>query len=152
MLAPGASNLRARCRFPERTVLLQGRADLANHWIFSAALTSALGSKAAENLGELKELDDSRPSGSGFSFVDLAADRAGVQTAILATKPGTASATAEKLRKATDDYLLPKELLKAPEGLSDAAFVARYGSLERMDYRKAVARIDQILVQHRTRK
>ena len=151
LLITGAPKPETRCVFPEDVFVLQGRADLAKHWVLSAALTSVLGPEAAKNVGEWKELDDSRPSGSGFSFVDLAADRAGVRTALLAVDAGSALVTAEQLRQATENYLLPKALLKAPEGLTDAAFSARYGSLERKKYREAVSRIDQILAQRSSR-
>ena len=146
-LLPREAKLRKRCIFPERALLLQGRADLAKHWVFSAALTSAFGAQAAENLGEWKELDDSRSEGSGFSFVDLAADRAGVQTALRALDPLTAAATGEKLGRTTEDNLLPKALLKAPEGLSARSFGRRFGSLEQIEYREAISRIDRLLAQ-----
>ena len=148
-LFPRAAELRKRCPFPEGPMLLQGRADLAKHWVFSAALTSVLGAQTAGNLGEWKELDDSLPKGSGFSFVDLAADRAGVQTALLALDRQAAAATAKKLSRANDDYMLPKLLLEAPEGLSAASFVRRFGGLERKDYSRAVSHIDQTLAQQR---
>lgn len=148
-LMPRAQQLRSRCEFPKQEIQLRGRSDLAKHWIFSAALTSALGSKAAESLGEWKELDDSRPNGSGFSFVDLAADRAGVQTAVQAVDTRSARATAAILSRASDEYLLPKALLKAPEGLSNAAFADRFGALDQEGYREAVSRIELVLAQHR---
>ena len=148
-LLPRGAEMRRRCAFPDARVRLQERADLAKHWIFSAALTSVFGAEAAGNLGEWKELDDSLPDGSGFSFVDLAADRAGVQTALLALEPQTARATHRALGRATDDDLLPELLLEGPEGLSDASFIERYGNLEERDYREAVARIDTLLALQR---
>ncbi len=148
VLAPQAAKRTAQCIFPDQAILLQGRADLAKHWILSAALTSILGSQTAENLGEWKELHDSLPSGSGFSFVDLAADRAGVRTALLALDSRSAIATQEKLSRASDDSMLPISLLEKPEGLSEASFVERFGSLEGENYREAVAAIDRILAQH----
>jgi len=146
-LIPRAAELRKKCSFPEGLLLLQGRADLAKHWVFSAALTSALGAQAAGYLGEWKELDDSLPEDPGFSFVDLAADRAGLTTALLAVDPQTAAATKEKLSRATDDYMFPEPLLQAPERLSDASFLQRFGSLEQEDYCEALSRIDRILAQ-----
>jgi hypothetical protein len=55
---------------------IHGRGDLAQHFAVSAALTALLGAKGAESIGLQKELMDSH-GGSGFSFVDLAADTAG---------------------------------------------------------------------------
>ncbi|HEY0113403.1 MAG TPA: hypothetical protein VGB59_09675 [Allosphingosinicella sp.] len=148
-LLPKGGELRRKCPFPEGELSLQGRADLAKHWILSAGLTTLLGPRAAESLGEWKEMDDSRGGGSGFSFVDLAADRAGIQTATLAVDPKIATLTREQLSRATDEYMLPAALLKAPEGLSGASFVARFGTLDRKHYRDAVSRIDRILAEQR---
>jgi hypothetical protein len=146
-LLPSGAELRRKCDFPAGALRLQGRADLAMHWTLSAGLTSVLGSQAAENLGEWKELDDSLPDGSGFSFVDLAADRAGVQTARLALEPGAAAETKAQLSQATEDDLLPRTLLRAPEGLSDVSFQERFGTLERKRYRDAITQIDRTLAQ-----
>lgn len=144
-LLPQDATRKKQCPFPEGSILLWGRADLAKHWVLSAALTATLGPEVAERLGELKELDDSRADGSGFSFVDLAADRAGVQIAIAALKPETALATQERLRGATESYILPPALLKGSEGLSDAAFAEQFGGLAKRNYRTAVSRIDALL-------
>jgi hypothetical protein len=148
-LIPHGGELRKKCPIEDQPMLLQGRGDLAKHWALSAALTSVLGPDAANSLGEWKELQDSLPDGSGFSFVDLAADRAGVQTARSAIAPSTAVTAAEELSRATDEYMLPNALVRAPEGLSEAAFVDRFGSLDETGYRKAVSHIDQTLRQHR---
>lgn len=144
-LAPLAAELKKDCPHPRRPILLHQREDLAKHWAFSAALTSVLGEETAASLGEWKELDDSLPNGSGFSFVDLAADRSGMRTALRATDPGTATDTIGALGRATDEDLLPASLLQAPQGLSEASFVDRFGSLDRERYRQAVAAIDQTL-------
>lgn len=53
------------------------RRDLAQHFVVSAFLTAELGSRAADAAGMAKELADAQ-GGSGFSFVDLAADQAGI--------------------------------------------------------------------------
>ena len=58
--------------------MVQGRHDLCQHFVVSAALTAMLGAKNAESAGILKEMLDARDGGSGFSFNDLSADLAGV--------------------------------------------------------------------------
>jgi hypothetical protein len=151
LLIPRGAELRKKCDFPDGAVRLQQRSDLAKHWVLSAGLTSVLGPQAAENLGEWKELDDSRSNGSGFSFVDLAANRSGVQSALLAVHSRTAAATRRELSITTDDDMLPKALLQAPEGLSDTSFTERFGSLEQPQYRATVAHIDRVLAQQRRR-
>ncbi|MGZ0654294.1 hypothetical protein ACWPKO_18320 [Coraliomargarita sp. W4R53] len=64
------------------TPSLQGRHDLALHFALSAGYCESLGSEWAKSLGILKENMDARRGGSGFSFVDLAADFAGVEFAL----------------------------------------------------------------------
>ena len=144
-LASQAAELKKDCPHPFSPVLLQQREDLAKHWAFSAALTAVLGEETADSLGEWKELDDSLQNGTGFSFVDIAADRSGVRTALRALDPDTAESTATELSRATEDDLLPQTLLRAPEGLPEAAFVDRFGSLDQENYRRAIAAIDQAL-------
>lgn len=144
-LAPGPDDIRARCPAPAAPVLLRERADLAQHWAFSAALTAVLGEQTASNLGEWKELHDSLPAGSGFSFVDLAADRSGVHLARRAVAPETARATALSLKRISERDLLPDTLVEAPEGLSDVDFSRRFGGIEAERYRRAVAWIDRQL-------
>ncbi|WP_435418912.1 hypothetical protein WAB17_04980 [Parerythrobacter aurantius] len=135
------------CRRLKPSLALHGRADLAQHWALSAGLTAAYGSRAAGNMGEWKELDDSLPAGSGFSFVDLAADRAGVSFARRATEGGEAAAVAAELSEADAATLLPRDLLRAPEGLSEEGFTDRFGALDAKAYRRHVAAIDRRLAQ-----
>jgi hypothetical protein len=149
-LAPQAAALSEDCPRPRRGFVLQKREDLAKHWAFSAALAAVLGEETAASLGEWKELDDSLPNGSGFSFVDLAADRSGMQAALRALEPDTAAQESAQLSRATDEDLLPRVLLERPEGLSDASFVDRFGALDRARYRQAVASIDRALARQRS--
>jgi len=53
------------------------RRDLAQHFFISAHLTATVGTQAAFAAGLAKELSDAN-GGSGFSFADVAANRAGV--------------------------------------------------------------------------
>jgi hypothetical protein len=123
-------------------VRLAGRDDLAKHWALSAALASAVDPQFGRAMGEWKELDDSLPGGSGFSFVDLAADRAGLRAARRAADPATAAAMRERLGRAGDGDLLPRSVLALPEGLTEAQFAARYRSLDAVAYAAAVRTID----------
>ncbi len=65
-----------RCRTLAGPTILNRR-DLAQHFFLSAYLTAVVGPLAAETAGVGKELADAR-SGRGFSYVDLAADLAGI--------------------------------------------------------------------------
>ena len=70
-----------------RRVTLASRGDTAQHFTISAALAATAGSPLSDAVGLYKELEDSR-GGSGFSFNDLAADRAGTRFGELATASG----------------------------------------------------------------
>lgn len=141
-LAPSAGRKIRSCARPTETILLANRADLAKHWTFSAALRAVLGERSAVTLGQWKELSDSLPDGSGFSFVDLAADRSGIRVAAVATDERSAPGAARKLAVITEDELLPRSLLRVREGLSEAEFIGRYGRVETANYQAAVRQID----------
>jgi uncharacterized protein YfiM (DUF2279 family) len=145
-----AGDARARtegCKRPAIGITLAGRADLAKHWAVSAALTAALGSDVSAAMGQWKEVSDSAPQGSGFSFVDLAADRSGVFYATRASAPETADETARLLANATPEMLLPRAALSFVEGLSEQAFRARFGNTDARAYQAATRQIDAILAQ-----
>jgi uncharacterized protein YfiM (DUF2279 family) len=145
-LAPAAVEQSSGCHLHAQTVVLRGRADLAKHWALSAALTAVLGEEASGSLGEWKELNDSLPQGSGFSFVDLAADRSGFHFARKALDPQSARRTAQSLGAISGQDLLPDALLREREGLGEAVFVTSFGSRDERRYRDAIARIDKHLV------
>ena len=63
---------------PFPPVVLSGRRDLALHFLYSAAIKLISSAQLSEQIGNLKEIMDAANGGSGFSFVDLAADRAGI--------------------------------------------------------------------------
>jgi uncharacterized protein YfiM (DUF2279 family) len=133
------------CGKPAVSISLHDRSDLAKHWTLSAALQAVLGNDSATAFGEWKELADSLPSGSGFSFIDLAADRSGLRVARLGVDERSADAIARRLASATEDDLLPKQLLRAEEGLAEAAFVHRFGTIKAENYKAAVVWIDREL-------
>ena len=146
-LAGDAATRIGDCQFAHAKPLLAGRADLAAHWALSAALAVSLGDDIGSAMGEWKELSDSRPGGSGFSFVDLAADRAGLAVARRATDPETALLTADRLRKAGGEDLLPVRALALSEGLSESAFIGKYQTLDSGQFAAAKARIDRVIAQ-----
>ncbi|MHB8864434.1 MAG: matrixin family metalloprotease [Pirellulaceae bacterium] len=69
-----------RCRMLANPTLLDRR-DLLLHFFLSGYLTAVVGSTAAESAGIAKELADAKPGGSGFSYIDLTADLAGIHFA-----------------------------------------------------------------------
>ena len=140
-LAPEAV---AGCAPPDGPLLLAGRPDLAKHWALSAALAATLGEPLSVDLGQWKELADSA-GGTGFSFVDIAANRSGIAWARRASDPKTAAEARRSLAAAGRAQLFPLELLAEAEGLASADFERRYGALESPAFRAVVARIDRHL-------
>ncbi len=61
------------------------RHDLSKHFLVSAAMASVADPELVKTIGLEKEIDDSH-SESGFSFIDLAADYAGIRLAKYATE------------------------------------------------------------------
>jgi hypothetical protein len=150
-LAGPAARLARRCGRAGEPTQLSGRRDLAKHWTLSAALGAVLGNDPAAALGEWKELSDSLASGSGFSFMDLAADRSGLHFARTAVQPGSAATARLRLAKVTDQDLFPLSLIAAQEGLSEKAFIDRYGTIEASRYEATVEWIDRQLERVRPR-
>lgn len=144
-LAGSARALVAGCGASADPVTLAGREDLAKHWALSAAISATLGSQVARSMGTWKELADSSEGGSGFSFVDLAADRSGERFAMAAVKPQLARTVQTRLVAITQDQMLPPELLKRPEGLDQAAFERDYTAVNSPEYAAAVRAIDRLL-------
>jgi hypothetical protein len=126
-------------------VQLGGRRDLAKHFTLSAALAARLDPRFTRAIGEWKELDDSLPGGTGFSFVDLTADRAGLLLARAAIDPATAEGVAGQLASVGNDALFPSAAHRLAEGLSEAEFSRRYGGLEAARYQQAIRRADHLL-------
>lgn len=115
------------------TLTLRGREDLAQHFTVSAAVAAAGGEPLANAVGLDKEIDDS-DHGSGFSFVDLAADRAGTRLGELAVRnpERLAAALAAGL---TDSALLPP-IDGLPEAMMAAEFRQRFGGPDAPAYRR----------------
>lgn len=124
---------------------LGGRPDLAKHFVLSAAMAVAVDPRFTRAIGEWKELDDSLPGGSGFSFVDLTADRAGLHLGRAAIDPAMAGTVAGRLAEATDAALFPAAARKLDEGLSDTEFRRRYRGIEATSYAAKVGRVDGML-------
>ena len=128
-----------RWRLPPRWRLtLAGRDDFPLHFIISAALAVEGGGPLADAIGVFKEVLDAG-DGSGFSFNDIAADRAGRRFGQLATRaPDRLLALASG---ATDADLLP-DVSDLPEFIRAAEFKARYGGLDAPAYQKQLADIE----------
>lgn len=117
---------------------LRQRGDWAQHFLVSAALAAAGDSRLSNAVGTFKEMSDSR-GGSGFSFADLAADRAGTRFGALAT---ASREDALRVQRFAQDHLIEADIMppldKLPEGLTAAEFQRRYASADSARY-QAVA-------------
>ncbi len=119
---------------------LLGRYDSAQHFAISAALAAWAGEPIANAIGMYKEINDAR-HGSGFSFADLAADRAGTRfgDAINRDSPLLAAQLATPL---VDRDLIPL-LDGLPEYLREAEFRRRFGHADSQAYRELITEIEQ---------
>jgi len=126
---------------PRRLSLtLRGRGDLAKHFAISAALAAVGGRSLADAVGVFKELDDSR-GGSGFSFADLLADRAGAQLATVALGEGAAQIQRRLAGRLRESDFMPS-IDQLPEGLIEMQFRSRYKDLDDPAYGRVKREIE----------
>ncbi len=122
---------RKRCRASLRSrIQICERIDLSRHFWVSASLTVLADAKRSWAVGLTKELKDATSGGSGFSFVDMAANKAGIRFAVLATRDEE-SATAIQQRLASRvsiDEIFP-QIDDLPEGITSEEFQSEYGGL-----------------------
>lgn len=125
-------------------VTIRGRSDWTKHFCVSAAIALLSDTVVSDAAGLLKEELDAGKGGSGFSFCDLVADRAGTTFAVAATRD-EAAARAVQNRIAggfrVDDFFPPAADL--PEGIPDAEFQSRYGGIGGEPYRQLMAEIER---------
>lgn len=122
---------------------LAGRADYVQHFTLSAALAAVVGEEVADRAGLYKEVRDTH-GGSGFSFSDLAADRAGARFGVRAS---AAQAEARQLQSmlagSRDTALYLPEIRDLPEFLPAATFERRYGGVGGEGYSRLLELIEQ---------
>jgi hypothetical protein len=121
-------------------VTLRQRDDSALHFLISAVIAAEAGTPLADAVGLWKELSDARRGGSGFSFNDLAADRAGTRFGELAVR-SPAQVQARLAAGATEADFMP-DASDLPEFLPEAEFVARYGGVGGTPYKRMLAEIE----------
>lgn len=132
-----------RTRLPRsRAALVAGREDLPKHFLISAALQIVSTSGMSQAVGELKELLDTGKGGTGFSFVDLAADRAGVRLAEVALSRNTARKLQGVLAANPAEATFFPAIGGLQEWMPQATFEQRYGSIEDDRYKAVVRDID----------
>jgi hypothetical protein len=122
---------------------LRQRADWTKHFFVSAALSVLSTRGISDGVGLFKEELDA-DGGSGFSFGDLLADRAGLALATAATRDDeSAIAMQERLaRPFRVDDVMPHGA-DLPENLQDAEFRARFGGGDGPEYRRVAAELER---------
>jgi hypothetical protein len=140
------NNLRQQARRSVGRVTLRDRRDWTKHFFVSAGLTLLSNDHMSDGAGLFKEEYDAGEGGSGFSFADLLADRAGTQFALAATRDAR---SARKMQERLSAGFLVEDVFPdandLPEGIPDAEFQSVYGGVGGERYGQVVAEIERRL-------
>ncbi len=128
---------------PRKHVLtLDRRSDFVEHFLGSAALAATGDAKLADAIGLYKEVADSKGH-SGFSFTDLAADRAGTRFGEMATASVDHARSVQQLlaSDAVEKDLIPK-IRDLPENMTAQEFTQRFGKIGSPEFNKLKQQIE----------
>jgi hypothetical protein len=137
---------RSTRRAPPVLLTLHGRRDAAEHLLIAAAISANGGSRLANAMGLAKEEEDAQ-SGSGFSFTDIAYDRAGARLGELGAGAHAARVQADLAGLGKDSALAPA-FSDLPEFMTEAVFVRRFGAVGSPAYHAQIAEIERRLAAH----
>jgi hypothetical protein len=127
-----------------RRSTLHGRQDLSMHFWVSAALTLLSDENRALTVGLLKEMKDSTEGGSGFSFVDMAANKAGIRFAVRATQDAPSARSMQmRILNGANRYQFMPDIGGLPEGIPGDQFRAIYGGMGGLETLRILNDIDQ---------
>jgi hypothetical protein len=119
---------------PRRGVLLNKRIDTAKHFLGAATLAMSGQGTLVEMIGLAKELHDTH-DGSGFSFIDLAADEAGALFGKSAVStPVIASRVQEILSRSAEETQYIPFLKDLPESMNTEDFAQRFKAIDSPEY------------------
>jgi hypothetical protein len=138
-IEPEQRRIERHAAFAEMPALsMHGRADLAKHFCVSAHLVGLLGSESARGAGVVKEMLDSN-GGSGFSFADMAANRAGIAFAVAMLKDRL---TLDDVARTftVESFMPPIDGLR--EGLQAKEFSADFGGVGDQRLQAELGRIE----------
>jgi hypothetical protein len=125
---------------------LRGRGDLAKHYMASAALAVLENPFFSDSAGLMKEVLDTMNNGSGFSFVDLAADKAGILFGEAATRDeASARLMQARLQNGFDVAAFFPPVSDLPEGLTEEQFRNQFGGVGGSGYQGMLQEIDRRL-------
>jgi hypothetical protein len=123
-------------------VTLDGRDDFAKHFMVSATIAAYADTALSDAVGLYKEIEDAR-SGSGFSFSDIAADRAGTRFGERAAGNHTALPLQQRVAFGLKDTDLMPPWSDLPEFMSEAVFRKRFGGVNEPPYLDMMQKIEQ---------
>jgi hypothetical protein len=126
-----------------RRPVLANRQDLSLHFIFSAAIKLLSEQGISVAVGEFKELMDRGNGGSGYSFVDLAADMAGARFAALAVDPTTAVKLQSIMSMEANEALFFPSINGFEEGMNKSEFRQRFTDIKSEEYLSVVHEIER---------
>ncbi|MBW8191840.1 PHP domain-containing protein [Neiella marina] len=126
-----------------RSAALQGRQDLALHFLYSAILEQLGRAELAFSIGEIKELLDANQGGSGYSFADLAADKAGLKfSEWIAENDKQARRAQDMLAFSSFEETFFPLVHDLPEGFREKEFKAIFGQVGSAKYKALAQKID----------
>ncbi len=132
---------------PGHQITLSGRQDFAKHFLTSAAITISSSTSVADSFGITKEIEDST-GGSGFSFTDVGADRAGVRFAELAISDSqNAIFLQKKLSTNLSESIFIPDLKGLPEFMSEDEFLNKYGGVNQPEFQRVITDIEERISQ-----
>lgn len=126
-----------------KIVTVSGRNDFAKHFMVSATIAAYADTALSDVVGLYKEIEDSR-TGSGFSFNDIAADRAGTS---FGEKAVISIDLAQQLQQRVASGIKDSDLMPLwrdlPEYMPEAEFKRRFGGIDAPAYKQMMQEIDQ---------
>ena len=129
-----SESLSTETRLPKRGVLLNRRVDTAKHFLGAAVLAMSGQGTLVEVAGLAKELHDTH-DGSGFSFIDLAADEAGAMFGKVAIRsPEKARRIQTLLSASPDEAQFIPGLKDLPESMDPETFAIRFKTIQSPEF------------------
>ncbi len=128
-------------------VTIKGRHDLVQHYLTSAGLQLAAGVGIANAIGEFKEIADTLQGGTGFSFSDIAGDKAGVTLAGKASSSGGAKRVQKMLASVKSESDFFPDITGLPDNMTQAEFENRFGDVENSRYLELMADVERRIAQ-----
>jgi len=124
-------------------IRLNSRIDTAQHFMTSAAIAVSSNSTLANVVGLYKELSDSK-IGSGFSFADLAADRAGTRFGELMVRSiEDARAVQSIMVHNLKDSIYMPDISDLPEAMNEITFQKRFNGVNSPAYKRMMRKIEK---------